>query len=90
MIKGRYIKEHRLVMAQELGRPITRKEVVHHLNEDKLDNRPENLIVVSATVHRRLHRASKLLMMLANDGVDLALVLRAWGLPIAPDKSALG
>lgn len=55
VVDGRRVREHRLVAEKILGRPLTRGEHVHHMNEDPKDNRPENLAVMTASQHVRLH-----------------------------------
>jgi hypothetical protein len=55
-----YVREHRLVMERIIGRRLKREEIVHHINENKKDNRPSNLLlfpnVVSHWKHHRMLR----------------------------------
>ena len=50
-----YKLEHRLVVEAALGRSLLRTEEVHHANGDKLDNRLENLLLVSPSEHQSYH-----------------------------------
>jgi Zn finger protein HypA/HybF involved in hydrogenase expression len=54
-VKGRRILEHRYVMEVALGRPLLRSEQVHHINHDRLDNRLDNLELVTVREHAERH-----------------------------------
>lgn len=55
------IKKHRLVMERYLGRRLKYSEIVHHINENKVDNRIENLQLVTRSEHNKIHFKGKVL-----------------------------
>lgn len=47
---------HRVVAEQKLGRKLIKGEVVHHIDENKRNNHPDNLIVFSSqSEHAKWH-----------------------------------
>lgn len=53
--RGRYCYEHHLVFWRAYGKLPGRGEVIHHRNENKRDNRPENLELKAVGDHNREH-----------------------------------
>lgn len=52
--RRRWVLEHRLVMETILGRPLLKREHVHHRDGNGLNNDPNNLVVLSPSQHAAL------------------------------------
>lgn len=52
-----YVRKHVLIAENKLGRRLNDNECVHHLDENKYNNKPENLIVFKTNAdHSRFHK----------------------------------
>jgi len=52
-----YVAEHRFIMETQIGRYLINDEIVHHINEDKLDNKIENLQLMTISEHLKYHKS---------------------------------
>ncbi len=73
---------HRLVAEEALGRPLPRGAEVHHINGDKHDNRPSNLVILNSRAeHSALHYRQKAFEQGGDADYVKCVYCKAWGPP---------
>lgn len=80
--KGRREFEHKLVVERALGHPLPPGAEIHHVNENKLDNRPENLVVCpNHAYHALLHVRSAALAATGNPNLRRCCICKGYDKP---------
>lgn len=72
--KDGYVAEHILIAEIKIGRILYDDEVVHHIDKDKLNNAPENLMVMTNSEHISLHHKGISFGVLTDDELNNAMI----------------
>ena len=68
--KNSYVREHVLIVEKQIGRYLKKNERVHHINNDRSDNRLENLWLCDTSTHGNAHTSLfPLVKQLMDDGI---------------------
>lgn len=68
--KNGYVAEHIVVATKERGAPLQTDEIVHHINLNKHDNRPENLAITKRKSHAIWHcQLEEIAVSMMQDGL---------------------
>lgn len=82
-----FAPQHVLVAEDTIGRSLLPNEHVHHIDEQRLNNSPDNLRVMTRSEHRSLHSKNRYKYDLTEDQVRDALKMEGG---IKPAARALG
>lgn len=51
-----FCREHRVIAEYKIGRPLKSEEVVHHIDRNRFNNHPSNLMIMTQSEHMALHQ----------------------------------
>lgn len=69
-VNNREELNYNIVMEKKLGRPVKKSEVVHHINNDKMNDTPKNLYLCECVgIHRSVH--NQLYKLIKNLSLEL-------------------
>jgi HNH endonuclease len=62
-----YVREHIVVVERAIGKPLNAGAIIHHLNGDARDNKPQNLVVCeNQAYHLLLHARQRAFIACGN------------------------
>ena len=66
----RYSFLHRRIAEEILNRKLNSNEIVHHLDDNHLNNDKSNLVIISRSVHGKIHAYMKKQRLIVKDIID--------------------
>jgi hypothetical protein len=87
---GKKIAEHRAIMEDHLGHPLSRDEIVHHIDRNPLNNNLDNLMVMTRADHLILHLREMPIEPWTANEEEAAIRLSREGKPIEHIAQKLG
>ena len=87
-VKGRSVRFHRHVVESVLGRKLPNKAVIHHIDHNRLNNDPSNLVVCpDSAYHQLLHKRERALESCGNANWRRCSYCKKWD---APENLTIG
>lgn len=87
-VKGKSVRLHRHVVERALGRKLPKQVVVHHIDHNRLNNEPSNLVVCpDSAYHQLLHVREKALDACGNANWRKCSYCKKWD---APENLTIG